>query len=138
MTEASQTSQPLQWKLFIRRRASATQGTPPGKDELKWVANTTTLIHGEQDALLVDTFLSEAQTGELADWIAASGKRRSTIYITHAHPDHFFGHRRAGCRSARTSVPAPEEAFALGGTGRKPSPLVCCPTQTQPLSSGAN
>src|SRR5277367_1087107 len=91
MTEASQGNQPLQWKLFIRRRASATQGTPPGKDELKWVANTTTLIHGEQDALLVDTFLSEAQTGELADWIAASGKRLSMIYITHAHPDHFFG-----------------------------------------------
>src|SRR6204780_814527 len=58
--------------------------------------------------------------------------------ITHAHPDRFFGHRRAGCRSARTSVLAPEEAFALGGTGRSPSPLVCCPTQTQPLSSGAN
>ena len=52
MTAASQGEQPLQWKLFIRRRASATQGTPPGKDELKWVANTTTLIHGEQDALL--------------------------------------------------------------------------------------
>jgi glyoxylase-like metal-dependent hydrolase (beta-lactamase superfamily II) len=91
MTEASQADQPLQWKLFIRRRASATQGTPPGKDGLKWVANTTTLIHGEEDALLVDTFLSEAQTGELADWIAGSGKRLSTIYITHAHPDHFFG-----------------------------------------------
>jgi hypothetical protein len=43
MTEASQGNQPLQWKLFIRRRASATQGTPPGKDELKWVANTTTM-----------------------------------------------------------------------------------------------
>jgi glyoxylase-like metal-dependent hydrolase (beta-lactamase superfamily II) len=41
--------------------------------------------------VLVDTFLSEAQTGELADWIDASGRRLSTIYITHAHPDHFFG-----------------------------------------------
>jgi glyoxylase-like metal-dependent hydrolase (beta-lactamase superfamily II) len=91
MTEASQGNRPLQWKLFIRRRASATQGTPPGKDDLKWVANTTTLICGQQDALLVDTFLSEAQTAELADWIAASGKHLSTIYITHAHPDHFFG-----------------------------------------------
>jgi glyoxylase-like metal-dependent hydrolase (beta-lactamase superfamily II) len=91
MTQTPQSDQPLQWKLFIRRRASATQGTPAGKDELKWVANTTTLIHGERDALLVDTFLSEAQTAELADWIAGSGKRLSTIYITHAHPDHFFG-----------------------------------------------
>jgi L-ascorbate metabolism protein UlaG (beta-lactamase superfamily) len=61
-------SQPLQWKLFIKKRASATQGVPPGKDELKWVANTTTLIYGEQDALLVDTFLSDAQTADLADW----------------------------------------------------------------------
>jgi glyoxylase-like metal-dependent hydrolase (beta-lactamase superfamily II) len=84
-------SQSLQWKLFIRKRASATQGVPPGKDDLKWVANTTTLIFGEREALLVDTFLSEAQTAELADWIASAGKRLSTIYITHGHPDHFFG-----------------------------------------------
>jgi glyoxylase-like metal-dependent hydrolase (beta-lactamase superfamily II) len=91
MTAASQGSSLLQWELFIRRRPSATQGTPPGKDELKWVANTVTLIYGEHDALLVDTFLSEAQTAELADWITSSGKRLSTIYITHAHADHFFG-----------------------------------------------
>ena len=84
-------SQPLEWKLFIRKRASATQGVPAGKDDLKWVANTTTLIYGEREALLVDTFLSDAQTAELADWIAAAGRRLSTIYITHAHPDHFFG-----------------------------------------------
>jgi glyoxylase-like metal-dependent hydrolase (beta-lactamase superfamily II) len=84
-------SKPLQWKLFIRKRASATQGVPPGKDDLKWVANTTTLIYGEQEALLVDTFLSNAQTAELAEWISAIGKRLSTIYITHGHPDHFYG-----------------------------------------------
>src|ERR1700730_9995737 len=91
MTEESQGNQPLQWKLFIRRRASATQGTPRGKDELKEVQTATTRLHGEQEPLLFDTFLAEAQTAELADWIAASGKRLSTIYITHAHPDHFFG-----------------------------------------------
>ena len=84
-------SQPLEWKLFIRKRASATQGVPAGKDDLKWVANTTTLIYGEREALLVDTFLSDAQTAELTDWIATTGRRLSTIYITHAHPDHFFG-----------------------------------------------
>jgi hypothetical protein len=27
---------------------------------------------------------------ELADWIAASGRRLSTIYITHGHPDYFL------------------------------------------------
>jgi glyoxylase-like metal-dependent hydrolase (beta-lactamase superfamily II) len=91
MTFEAATNPLLQFKLCIRRRASATQGTPPGKDDLKWVANTTTLIYGEREALLVDTFLSDQQTAELADWIAASGRRLSTIYITHGHPDHFFG-----------------------------------------------
>ena len=91
MTSQAAANPLLQFKLCIRRRASATQGTPPGKDDLKWVANTTTLIYGEREALLVDTFLSDQQTAELADWIAASGRRLSTIYITHGHPDHFFG-----------------------------------------------
>jgi glyoxylase-like metal-dependent hydrolase (beta-lactamase superfamily II) len=81
----------LEYKLFIRRRTSATQGTPPGNDDLKWVANTATLVYGEREALLVDTFLSDEQTAELADWIADSERRLSTIYITHGHPDHFFG-----------------------------------------------
>src|ERR1700741_147894 len=91
MTAQAAANPLLQFKLFIRKRASATQGVPPGKDDLKWVANTTTLIYGEQEALLVDTFLSDAHTAELAEWISATGKRLSTIYITHGHPDHFYG-----------------------------------------------
>jgi glyoxylase-like metal-dependent hydrolase (beta-lactamase superfamily II) len=81
----------LHWELFIRQRGSATQGVPPGNEALTWVANTVTLIWGERDALLVDTFLSEAQTTELADWIEAKGRTLRTIYLTHGHPDHFFG-----------------------------------------------
>jgi glyoxylase-like metal-dependent hydrolase (beta-lactamase superfamily II) len=81
----------LHWELFIRQRSSATQGVPPGKEALSWVANTVTLICGERDALLVDTFLSDAQTTELADWIEAKGRTLRTIYLTHGHPDHFFG-----------------------------------------------
>ena len=71
MTSRAGENSLLQYKLFIRRRASATQGTPPGNDDLKWVANTTTLVYGEREALLVDTFLSDEQTAELAEWIAA-------------------------------------------------------------------
>jgi glyoxylase-like metal-dependent hydrolase (beta-lactamase superfamily II) len=56
-----------------------------------WVANSSTLIYGERDALLVDTFLTVEHTNELADWVAASGKNLTAIYITHAHGDHFFG-----------------------------------------------
>src|SRR5262245_27361294 len=81
----------LNWKLLTKKRGSSTQGLPPGKEALAWVTNTVTLIYGEHDAVLVDTFLSEQQSKELADWVVASGKNLTTIYVTHAHGDHFFG-----------------------------------------------
>src|SRR5215471_3281231 len=81
----------LNWKLLTKKRAGVTQGLPPGKEDLAWVTNTVTLIHGERDAVLVDTFLSAQQSSELADWVVASGKNLKTIYITHAHGDHFLG-----------------------------------------------
>jgi hypothetical protein len=45
----------LNWKLLTKKRASSTQGLPPGKEDLAWVTNTVTLIYGERDAVLVDT-----------------------------------------------------------------------------------
>jgi glyoxylase-like metal-dependent hydrolase (beta-lactamase superfamily II) len=81
----------LNWKLLTKKRGSSTQGVPPGKEDLTWVTNTVTLIYGERDAILVDTFLSEQHSKELVDWVAASGKTLTTIYVTHAHGDHFFG-----------------------------------------------
>src|SRR5215813_9693533 len=82
---------PLNWTLLTKKRGSSTQGLPPGKEDLAWVTNTVTLIYGERDAILVDTFLSVQHSHELADWIAQSGKNLVSIYITHAHGDHFFG-----------------------------------------------
>jgi hypothetical protein len=64
----------LNWKLLTRKRAGVTQGLPPGKDALAWVTNTVTLIYGERDALLVDTFLLVQHSKDLADWLAESGK----------------------------------------------------------------
>lgn len=81
----------LQWELLTKKRASATRGVPPGTEDLNWVAITATLFWGERDAALVDTFLSDAQSSELADWIESKGRILRTIYLTHAHPDHFFG-----------------------------------------------
>src|SRR5215475_3660508 len=81
----------LEWKLLTKKRGSSTKGIPPGKEDLAWVTNTVTLIYGERDAALVDTFLSEQQSKELVDWVIESGKNLTTIYITHAHGDHFFG-----------------------------------------------
>jgi glyoxylase-like metal-dependent hydrolase (beta-lactamase superfamily II) len=81
----------LIWKLLTKKRRSATQGIPPGKEDLAWVTNTVTLIYGQRDAVLVDTFLSEQHSKELVDWVVESGQNLTTIYVTHAHGDHFFG-----------------------------------------------
>jgi hypothetical protein len=55
----------LNWKLLTKKRGSSTQGLPPGKENLAWVANTVALIYGERDAILVDTFLSIKHSKEL-------------------------------------------------------------------------
>jgi glyoxylase-like metal-dependent hydrolase (beta-lactamase superfamily II) len=80
----------LKWDVLVRKRPGLASGVPPGKEELLWVANSATLIYGERDSLLVDTFLTIEQSNELAH-CAASGKNLTAIYITHAHGDHFFG-----------------------------------------------
>src|SRR6478736_9859582 len=56
-----------------------------------WVANSSTLIHGERDAVLVDAFLTTEQSQTLLNWVVESGKDLTAIYVTHAHGDHFFG-----------------------------------------------
>src|SRR5262245_13766132 len=81
----------LKWELLTKKRNSSTQGIPPGKEPLAWVTNTVTLIHGERDAVLVDTFLSAQHSRELVDWVVERGKKLVAIYVTHAHGDHYFG-----------------------------------------------
>jgi len=81
----------LKWKLLTKKRGSSTQGIPSGKEHLAWVTNTVTLLHGDRDAVLIDTFLSAQQSRELVDWVVQNGKNLVTIYVTHAHGDHFFG-----------------------------------------------
>ncbi len=52
---------------------------------------TATLVTGPTEAVLVDTLYRPAEVDRLADAVAASGKTLTTIYITHAHFDHYFG-----------------------------------------------
>jgi glyoxylase-like metal-dependent hydrolase (beta-lactamase superfamily II) len=54
---------------------------------------TSTLIFGEYDAVLVDAMGTVAEAEALADWVALHNRNLETIYITHAHFDHFYGLR---------------------------------------------
>ena len=81
----------LHWDVLTIKRPGLTRDLPAGKDELMWVANSSTLIYGERYAVLVDTFLTTGQSQTLLDWVVASGKNLTAIYVTHGHGDHFFG-----------------------------------------------
>jgi len=63
----------------------------PGETARPWPPISSTLIFGERDAVLVDTPITVEQSRALADWVVASGKNLTTIYVTHGHGDHFFG-----------------------------------------------
>jgi len=87
----SEKSSTLRYKVFTITRPGRGGDMPPGKESLMWIANSATLIYGERDAVLVDTFMTVEQCNGLADAIVASGKSLKAIYVTHGHPDHFFG-----------------------------------------------
>jgi glyoxylase-like metal-dependent hydrolase (beta-lactamase superfamily II) len=75
----------------IQCRANAASAVPPGKEQWMWVPTWATLIYGRRDAVLVDAFLTVEQAYALVEWVAASGKNLTMIYVTHGHADHFFG-----------------------------------------------
>ncbi|MFI5801158.1 MBL fold metallo-hydrolase [Streptomyces sp. NPDC051677] len=54
---------------------------------------TATLITGRSEAVLVDTQFIRSEVVNLGDMIERSGRRLTTIYITHPHADHFLGLR---------------------------------------------
>lgn len=91
MTSSTPHLSGLQWDVLTVTRPGLTRDSPPGKEDLAWVANSSTLIYGARDAVLVDTFLTVEQSRALVDWVIASGKKLITIYVTHGHGDHFFG-----------------------------------------------
>jgi glyoxylase-like metal-dependent hydrolase (beta-lactamase superfamily II) len=87
-----QTTAPtLHYDVFTSKRPGLGRDLPPGNEALQWVANSSTLIFGERDAVLVDTLLTAEQSQTLVDWVVASGKNLTTIYLTHGHGDHCFG-----------------------------------------------
>ena len=63
--------------------------TGPGEGTFSPV--TSTLVAGKADAVLVDSGFVAEDVAALGDMIAASGKRLTTIFITHGHSDHYFG-----------------------------------------------
>ena len=70
-----------QSKLHLRLFTSAPDG----------FSVNSTLIYGDKDAILVDTQFVMSEAHRVAAMILESKKNLTTVYITHGHPDHYFG-----------------------------------------------
>ncbi|MGV9818644.1 MBL fold metallo-hydrolase [Nocardia xishanensis] len=51
----------------------------------------STLIMGDNAAVLVDPPFTREQTRQVGDWVAGFGRQLTHIYATHGHGDHWFG-----------------------------------------------
>ncbi len=51
----------------------------------------STLVSGAREAVLIDAQFTRADAHRLVATIIESGKQLTTVYVTHAHPDHYFG-----------------------------------------------
>jgi glyoxylase-like metal-dependent hydrolase (beta-lactamase superfamily II) len=75
----------LRAEVFIGRFLEFEQG--PGT----FAATTSTLICGSSDAVLIDAQHISSDVAALGDLIESTGKRLTTIYVTHGHADHWYG-----------------------------------------------
>src|SRR5215469_10012473 len=82
----------LRYETLVLRRQGLTRDVPSGdNDDLRWVANSATLIYGDRDAVLVDTFLTIKENELLIDWVKAHHRNLTHIFLTHGHGDHAYG-----------------------------------------------
>ena len=82
----------LHYETLLARREGLTRDLPAGDNEdLRWVANSATLLFGDHDAVLADTFITIEQNERLIGWVKAQGRNLTHIYLTHGHGDHVYG-----------------------------------------------
>lgn len=52
---------------------------------------TSTIVSGDKDAIVIDAQFDLADAHRLVADLLESKKNLTTVYVTHAHPDHYFG-----------------------------------------------
>jgi glyoxylase-like metal-dependent hydrolase (beta-lactamase superfamily II) len=56
-----------------------------------FAATTSTLVSGPTEAVLIDAQHIREDVTALVEFIERSGKKLTTIYVTHGHADHWYG-----------------------------------------------
>jgi glyoxylase-like metal-dependent hydrolase (beta-lactamase superfamily II) len=83
--------------VFILFAANTTAGAE-SKLELKVITSSpdgfsvnSTVVSGAKEAILIDTQFLQSDAHRLVAGLIESKKNLTTVYVTHPHPDHYFG-----------------------------------------------
>jgi len=81
----------LQYEVLVTEpiRQNVSERVPNG-DVRTWSPMSTTIIYGENEAILVDPQFTYDQGREVASWAASFGRKITHIYVTHGHGDHWL------------------------------------------------
>jgi glyoxylase-like metal-dependent hydrolase (beta-lactamase superfamily II) len=84
-------SPPIRATVYVGRWPNIPAVEVPGTPKGKFSPTTSTIISGATEAVLVDAQYLKDDVRDLGDLIERTDKRLTTIYITHAHADHYLG-----------------------------------------------
>src|SRR5262249_33499633 len=80
----------LTYDVFVNDPPPRNDGFLPNGDPKGGSPVASTLICGQQDAVLTDPAFTTDQARALGDWVAEKGRSVTDIFITHGHGDHWF------------------------------------------------
>lgn len=66
------------------------EGFLPNGEPKRFSPMASTLIYGNEDAVLTDPGMTGDQARVLGDWVVGHGRNVTDIFITHGHGDHWF------------------------------------------------
>jgi glyoxylase-like metal-dependent hydrolase (beta-lactamase superfamily II) len=82
---------PIRATVFCGHSATVPFAAPELIPAGKFPSVTATLISGPSEVVLIDALHLKEEVQELGDLIERTGKKLTTIYLTHDHADHYLG-----------------------------------------------
>jgi glyoxylase-like metal-dependent hydrolase (beta-lactamase superfamily II) len=82
---------PIRATVFVGRWPNVPVIEMPGLPVGQFSPTTATLVSGPTEIVLIDALYLKDDVRDLGDLIERTGKRLTTIYVTHAHQDHYLG-----------------------------------------------
>ena len=96
----------LNYDVFVSEPPRQNGFLPTGEPK-RFSPVASTLIYGQENAVLTDPAFTTDQANALGDWVAEKGRKVTDIFITHGHGDHWFAAgllaERFGARVAATA-----------------------------------